>query len=77
MHGANQTLELGCVVRSEGSRDVKFRMVTLGEGRLEGRWGLIKESLMVLAQTLDAPYLPLPRADAQRLSDAVSTALDG
>ncbi len=34
-------------------------------------------ALRTLAQTLDAPYLPLPRADAQRLSDAVSTALDG
>ncbi len=28
-----------------------------------------------LAQTLDAPYMPLPRADAQRVSQAVSGAL--
>lgn len=33
-------------------------------------------ALRTLAQTLDAPYLPLPRADAHRLSEAVTTALD-
>ncbi len=32
-------------------------------------------ALKFLAQTLNAPYLPLPRADANRLSAAVSTAL--
>ncbi len=34
-------------------------------------------ALKTLAATLDAPYLPLPRADAQRLSSAVASALDG
>lgn len=34
-------------------------------------------SLQGLAATMDAPYLPLPRVDAQRLSAAVTTALDG
>lgn len=33
-------------------------------------------ALKALAATLDAPYLALPRADAHRLSAAVSTALD-
>ncbi|MEL6641489.1 MAG: magnesium chelatase subunit D [Pseudomonadota bacterium] len=33
-------------------------------------------SLRTLAQTLDGVYLPMPRADANRLSRAVSTALD-
>ncbi len=33
-------------------------------------------SLRTLAQTLDAAYVPLPRADAQRLSAAVSQTLD-
>ena len=32
-------------------------------------------ALRNLAQTLDAAYLPLPRADAQRLSDSVTTIL--
>jgi magnesium chelatase subunit D len=36
-----------------------------------------ERALKTLAATLDAPYLPLPRADAQRLSTAVATALDG
>lgn len=36
-----------------------------------------ERSLKTLAATLDAPYLPLPRADAQRLSSAVASALDG
>jgi magnesium chelatase subunit D len=34
-------------------------------------------SLRVLAGLLDAPYVPLPRADAQRLSAVLSAALDG
>lgn len=33
--------------------------------------------LEALAQTMAAPYIPLPRADAKRLSAAVSTALEG
>lgn len=33
-------------------------------------------SLKALAHSLDAPYLPLPRADAQRLSAAVAGALE-
>ncbi len=33
-------------------------------------------ALRNLAQTLDAAYLPLPRADAHRLSQSVATALD-
>lgn len=36
-----------------------------------------ERALATLAQVLDAPYLPLPRADARRLSAAVSTALGG
>ena len=35
------------------------------------------KGLQALAATLATPYLPLPRADAQRLSAAVTTALDG
>ena len=35
-----------------------------------------EQALKDLAATLDAPYLALPRADAHRLSAAVSTALD-
>ena len=34
-------------------------------------------SLRVLAGLLDAPYIPLPRADAQRLSAVLSAALEG
>ncbi len=34
-------------------------------------------SLHVLAGLLDAPYIPLPRADAQRLSAVLSAALEG
>ncbi|WP_230426496.1 magnesium chelatase subunit D [Paragemmobacter aquarius] len=33
--------------------------------------------LRLLAQTMDAPYLALPRADARRLSAALGAALDG
>ncbi|NNF23639.1 MAG: magnesium chelatase subunit D [Rhodobacteraceae bacterium] len=33
--------------------------------------------LQTLAATLDAPYVPLPRADAHRLSAAISSTLDG
>jgi magnesium chelatase subunit D len=33
--------------------------------------------LRVLAGMLDAPYIPLPRADAQRLSAVLSAALEG
>ncbi|MEM8554627.1 MAG: magnesium chelatase subunit D [Pseudomonadota bacterium] len=33
-------------------------------------------ALRQLAETMDAPYLPLPRADADRLSTAVQAALD-
>jgi magnesium chelatase subunit D len=36
-----------------------------------------QEALRALARHLNAPYLALPRADAQRLSTAVSAALDG
>ena len=36
-----------------------------------------QEPLRALATRLDAPYLALPRADAQRLSGAVSAALSG
>ncbi|TCM87010.1 magnesium chelatase subunit D [Rhodovulum steppense] len=35
-----------------------------------------ERSLKALADTLGAPYIPLPRADANRLSSAVSAALD-
>ncbi|MBL3559872.1 magnesium chelatase subunit D [Rhodovulum sulfidophilum] len=35
-----------------------------------------ERSLKALAETLGAPYIPLPRADADRLSTAVSAALD-
>ncbi len=35
-----------------------------------------ERALSTLAATLDAPYIPLPRADAQRLSAAVSAALE-
>ena len=35
-----------------------------------------ERSLKALAHSLDAPYLPLPRADAQRLSAAVAGALE-
>jgi len=35
-----------------------------------------ERSLKALADTLGAPYIPLPRADADRLSSAVSAALD-
>jgi magnesium chelatase subunit D len=34
-------------------------------------------ALRDLAARLDAPYLPLPRADAQRLSAVLSAALEG
>ncbi|MFQ6546463.1 magnesium chelatase subunit D [Aestuariibius sp. 2305UL40-4] len=33
-------------------------------------------ALKTLAQMMDAPYLPLPRADAKRLSDAITSAMD-
>lgn len=36
-----------------------------------------ERALATLAQALDAPYIPLPRADARRLSSAVSAALGG
>ncbi|WP_420863974.1 magnesium chelatase subunit D [Algirhabdus cladophorae] len=36
-----------------------------------------ERALEALAGTMDAPYIPLPRANAQRLSTAVSAALDG
>ncbi len=36
-----------------------------------------QRDLRGLAETMDATYLPLPRADAERLSTAVSAALDG
>lgn len=36
-----------------------------------------QKPLRALAEVLDAPYLPLPRADAKRLSAAVAGALDG
>ncbi|SIO50234.1 protoporphyrin IX magnesium-chelatase [Rhodovulum sp. ES.010] len=35
-----------------------------------------ERALKALAETLGAPYIPLPRADADRLSTAVSAALD-
>jgi len=35
-----------------------------------------ERQLEALAGTMDAPYIPLPRADAQRLSTAVSAALE-
>jgi magnesium chelatase subunit D len=35
-----------------------------------------ERALATLAQALDAPYIPLPRADARRLSSAVSAALE-
>ncbi|WP_299049038.1 magnesium chelatase subunit D [uncultured Tateyamaria sp.] len=34
-------------------------------------------ALQDLSRALDAPYVPMPRADAQRLSGAVASALDG
>ncbi|WP_299733665.1 magnesium chelatase subunit D [uncultured Tateyamaria sp.] len=34
-------------------------------------------SLAALSRTLSAPYVPLPRADAHRLTSAVNSALDG
>ena len=34
-------------------------------------------ALNALSQTLSAPYIALPRADAHRLSDAVRAATDG
>ena len=36
-----------------------------------------QRDLQGLAETMDATYLPLPRADAERLSTAVSAALEG
>ena len=35
-----------------------------------------ERALATLAQVLDAPYIPLPRADARRLSSAVTAALE-
>ena len=37
---------------------------------------LPQRPLRALAEVLDAPYIPLPRADSKRLSTAVSAALD-
>jgi len=34
-------------------------------------------SLAMLARAMDAPYLPLPRADAQRISGVIGAALGG
>ncbi|KIC47802.1 VWA domain-containing protein, partial [Tateyamaria sp. ANG-S1] len=36
-----------------------------------------QRALQDLSRALNAPYVPLPRADAQRLSGAVTSALDG
>jgi magnesium chelatase subunit D len=36
-----------------------------------------QDALRVLAAQMGAPYLPLPRADAKRLSGAISSALEG
>ena len=36
-----------------------------------------QKPLRALAEVLDAPYIPLPRADAKRLSAAVNVALEG
>jgi magnesium chelatase subunit D len=36
-----------------------------------------QEALRDLAAQMGAPYVPLPRADAKRLSNAISNALDG
>jgi magnesium chelatase subunit D len=36
-----------------------------------------QDTLRVLAAQMGAPYLPLPRADAKRLSSAISSALEG
>jgi magnesium chelatase subunit D len=36
-----------------------------------------QDTLRDLASHMGAPYIPLPRADAKRLSTAISTALDG
>lgn len=36
-----------------------------------------QDALRILASQMGAPYLPLPRADAKRLSGAISSALEG
>ena len=62
---AEDAQTLGRVIRS---RDIPALVIDMGNRPQPG----LKE----LASTMGATYLPLPRADAQRLSTAVSVALD-
>jgi len=62
---AEDAQTLGRVIRS---RDIPALVIDMGNRPQPG--------LKDLASTMGATYLPLPRADAQRLSTAVSVALD-
>lgn len=62
---AEDAQTLGRVIRG---RDIPALVIDMGNRP--------QQSLKELAQTMGATYLPLPRADAQRLSTAVSVALD-
>lgn len=77
---ANIALD-GTANRAQAAEDAE-RLARLAQ--VTGTPGLVidmgnrpQRQLETLAQAMDAPYLPLPRADAQRLSTAVSAALDG
>jgi len=77
---ANIALD-GQANRAQAARDATAMATAL---RSSGTSGLVidmsnrpQPTLQELSRTLDAPYIALPRADAQRLSTAVHTALDG
>ncbi|MFK7869415.1 MAG: magnesium chelatase subunit D [Roseobacter sp.] len=70
----------GSANRAQAAEDAQAMARAL---RADGIAGLVidvsarpQEALRVLSTHLDAPYLALPRADAQRLSSAVNAALD-
>jgi magnesium chelatase subunit D len=65
LRAAEDAQTLGRVIRG---RDIPALVIDMGNRP--------QQSLKDLAQTMGATYLPLPRADAQRLSTAVSVALD-
>ena len=76
---ANVALD-GSADRKQAATDAQAMASTL---RTQGIDGLVidtgnrpEAALKTLAAKFNAPYLPLPRADAQRLSTAVSTALE-
>ena len=69
----------GTADRAQAARDAENAAKAL---RAEGHEVLVidtgqrpSQALRTLAQVLDAPYLPLPRADAERMAAAVSDAL--